>query len=285
VNTDATGRAAFTAPPDAGVLLAHLPGLPVSGSTTIILPPPNASDGVQIFDYPRLITVTDRFSVDGFGFRGDADGNRAMLGGRPALVLAASPVALVLLPGPGVPEGPAQLWIEVGGRSPGLEPVTLVSLHVTATQKQLAQGEKGKLIVRVRGTDQRLEIEARNLTAQIIQLPRGNLQRVTSTGGAFNHAEIEMLGLQPGDFSVSARLVPGVTGLPDVEAARRQLLAARPLAPKEWRERLDGLIHRMEQDPRDVLHFRDELERMLAEKLEGQFGRLIEAAWRELLKH
>lgn len=285
VTTDATGRATFTAPNDPGVLLARLPGRSVSASTTVVAPQPNPPAGVQLIEYARVISVSDRFLVDGSGFRGEADANRALLGDQPALVLAASPVALVLLPAPRTPEGPTQLVIEVGGRSPGPTPVTLVSLEVSATKKQLAPGEKGYLTMRVRGTDQRLVIEARNLAPEVVELTRGNLQRVTSSGGALNRAEIEMTGVRAGDFSISVRLVPGVYGLPDMEAARQHLLGARRLATAERQARLDRVISRLERNPQEVSRLRDELEKMLAEKPEGEFGRLLEAAWRELLKH
>src|SRR2546422_323094 len=179
----------------------------------------------------------------------------------------------------------AQLVVEVGGRSPGPVPVTLVSLRVMAPKKELLPGEKGKLIVRVRGTHQRLVIEVRNLSPRVVGLAKGNVQRVASSGGEANFAEIDMRGLRAGDFSVSVRLVPVAVGLPDVEAARQRLLAARRLATGNWQERLDRLLRRLERDPQDALQLRNELEKMLAEKPEGEFGRMIEAAWRELLKH
>ncbi len=285
VTSDATGRATFTAPGEAGVLLARLLGRGVSTSSTVVAPQPNPPDGVQVFDYPRVISVSDRFAVDGVGFRGEADANHATLADQPALVLAASPVALVLLPGRRATVGPTQLLIEVGGRSPGPLPVTLVSLELTAPTKQLAQGEEGKLTVLVHGTSQRLVIEARNLMPDVIELPRGNVQRVTSSGGPPNVAEIELQGVRVGDFSLSVRLVPGAVGLPDVEAARQKLLAARRLATPDWQDRVDRVIRRIERDPHEFAKTRDELEKMLAEKPEGEFGRLLEAAWRELLKH
>ena len=283
VSTDATGRAGFTAPAEAGVLRAQLPGVEMSASTTVIAPPPNPSDGVQVFDYPHVISVSDRFAVDGSGFRGDADGNHAMLGGQPALVLAASPVALVLLPGPRVPEGTAQLLIEAGGRRAGAVQVTLVSIELSVVRNQLAPGEKGKLTVRLHGTGQRLVIEVRNLTPEIIALPQGNLQRVTSTGGFANSAQVELQGVRAGDFSISAKLVPGVTGLPDVEAARQYLMAARGLVTGEVQDRVDRIIRRIQRDPQDIKHIRADLEKMLAKRPVGEFGRLLEAAWRELL--
>jgi len=285
VTTDETGRAAFTAPAQEGVLLAKVMGRNSSASTIVLQAAANPPDSVEVLDYPRVISITDRFVLDGFGFSGAADGNRVLLGDQPAVVLAASPITLTVLPGPGVTEGPAQLLVEAGGRSPGPAQVSLVSLHLTASKKELAAGEKGTLFVRVRGTDQRLVVEARNLSPDVIEFPKGNAQRLPTSGGAENLAEVEMLGVRPGAFSVIARLVPVAVGLPDVEAARQHLLSARRVAPPQWQERLDRFIRHIERDPQDVPKLRDDLERMLAEKPEGEFGRLIEAAWKELLKH
>jgi len=284
VTTDATGRATFLAPAEPGVLLARLPGRGVSASTIVVVPQPNAPEGTQVTEHPHFISVSDRFFVEGSGFRGEADANHVLLGDQPALVLAASPVALVLLAGPRVSEGPTQLQIEVAGRSARTMRVSLVSLGVTATKKQLTAGEKGRLIVHVLGTEQRLVIEARNLSPQVVELPRGNVQRVTSSGGPANKAEIEMQGVRAGDFAVSVRLVPGAYGLPDIEAVRQHLLAARQLAPANWQARVDHVLRRIERNPQEVSRLRNELERLLAEKPEGEFGREMEAAWRELLK-
>ncbi|HJY85690.1 MAG TPA: carboxypeptidase-like regulatory domain-containing protein [Candidatus Acidoferrales bacterium] len=284
VTTDTTGRATFAAPGGPGVLLARLPGRQVSASTTVVTALANPSDSFEVLDYPRVISLSDRFSVEGKGFRGEADDNRAHLGNQPALILAASPVSLVLLAAPGVAEGPAELVVEAAGHRFGPVRVTLVSLEVTAAKKQLAPNEKGTLSVRVRGTDQRLVIEARNLSPDVVELPRGSVQRVTSSGGPANLAVIEMQGIHPGDFSVGVRVVPHAYGLPDMEAARQRLVAGRQNAPPVWQERLDRVIRRIDRNPQEVLPILKELEKLLAEKPEGDLGREIEAAWRELLK-
>jgi len=289
--TDATGRAIFTAPRQPGVLLARLPSTPTgpergssSASATVIAPSPRTDEGVHVDEIPRVISMHDRFTVSGSWFRGEADANRAFLGDRPALVLAASPVALVIAPGSEVAPGPTQLAIQVDGQSPRPVPVTLVALELAWEKKQLKPKEKGKLFVRIRGTQQRLEVEARNLTPEVVKLRRGDVQRLITTGGPHNLAAIEMEGRHAGDFSVSVRLVPVAAGLPDTEAARQRLLAARRVAPAGWDERVDQLIRRIEHNPQDALKIRNELERMLSEKPPGEFGQLLEAAWHVLLK-
>ena len=284
VTTDATGRALFTAPAEPGVLLVRLTGRSARTSAAVVAPAANPPDGVQILDSPSVAAVDDRFVVEGTGFRGDANSLQAAIGGQPALVLASSPLSLVLLPNPRVKPGLAQLVIEVGGRSPGPVPITLVSLDILSLENALKPGEKGVLTVRVRGTDQRLVIEARNLTPEVVSLVRGNVLRVTSSGGAINDALIEIQAGRSGDFSITVRLVPGVSGLPDVEAARQKLMVARQMAPEEWQERISRLIRRIERDPQDALKVRDELEKMLAENPPGELGRQLEAAWRVLIK-
>jgi hypothetical protein len=285
VTTDTTGRAAFVAPLTPGVLTARVVDRAVNASATVIPPQPLPTNGLQLTDYPRVISTTDRFSVDGFGFSGRADGTRVTLGEKPAAVLAASPIALILMPAPGIATGSAELKIEAGGRKLDPISVTVVSLRVIGPASPLAAGQQGTLTVRVRGTEQRLGIEARNSSPSVVDLPRGNVQRVTSSGGPDNQAEIEMTGVASGDFSVSVRLVPGAVGLPDMEGVRKQLLVARNIATGGWQERLDRLIRRIERDPQDVSRTRDELEKMLADQPEAELGRQIEAAWKILLKH
>ncbi|MBI3484392.1 MAG: hypothetical protein HY012_04485 [Acidobacteria bacterium] len=283
VTTDATGRATFTAPAEAGVLVAQSGG--AKASAAVILPAENSPDGVQVTETPQLISLHEPFSVGGGGFRGEAEGTRAWLGEQPALVLAASPVALVVQPGPRTPPGATQLVIEAGGRSPGPVAITVVSLEVSAEKKQLAPKEKGKFTVQARGSEQRLEVEVRNSTPDVVKLPEGaEVLRVRTRGGAENSAEVELEGRRTGDFSVSVRLIPPVAGLPDVEMARQKLVAAQRIAPKGWATRLDNLIERLEKNPQEASKVRNTLEKMLAEKPQGEFGRLLEGAWLILLK-
>jgi len=109
------------------------------------------------------------------------------------------------------------------------------------------------------------------------------VQRLRTSGGAENTAEIEIEGLQAGDFAFSVRLVPAPAGLPDTESVRQFLLAAQRLAPKRDALRVEKLIRRLAQRPQETIQVRTELEKMLARKPEGQYGRLLESAWEVLL--
>ncbi len=283
VTTDATGRATFTAPAEVGVLMAQSGG--ARASTAVIRAQEPLPDGVQVTETPQLVSLHEPFSVGGWGFRGEAEGTRAWLGEQLALVLAASPVALVVQAGPRTPPGGTQLVIEAGGRSPGPVAITVVSVEIFAEKKQLAPKEKGKLTVQALGSEQRLEIEVRNAAPDVVKLPEGaEVLRVRTRGGAQNTVDIDLEGRRAGDFSVSVRLIPPVAGLPDVETARLKLLDARRIAPRGWPARLDVLIERLEKNPQEASKVRNTLEQMLAEKPPGEFGRLLEAAWLILLK-
>jgi hypothetical protein len=287
VTTDATGRAAFTVPPltppvQTGILRAQIAQTAIS-ETALVLPPASAEGPLGLRDAPKVAALADRFLISGVGFRALADETRVWLREEPALVLAASPVALVVLAGPRTPPGPSTLVIEVDGRRTAPHSLTLVSLELSASRGQLAPGEKGQLTVRVRGTEQRLELEARNLTPETIRLLGGETQRVMTRGGAENVSVLQLQGRKAGDYSISVRLIPMASGLPDTEAARQKLLAARRLAPSGWGWRIDRVIEKIEKNPQNALAARNELERLLALKPGGEFGALIEDAWQILL--
>lgn len=281
VTTNATGRAAFRAPDEPGVMVARAGES--SATTTVLAPAAEAAEALTLVTYPRVVLLGEPFAVHGTGFRGDADANRVHLGNQLAIVLAASPVALVVLPSSAAAPGALPMRVEVGGHSAGSVPTRLIALELVFDKPGLEPGEKARLGVRVRGTEQRLELEIRNLTPGIIRLTGGEVQRVRTRGGPDNRATLTMRGVRAGDFSVSARLVRPATGLPDTEAAREHLAAARQAAPPRAGARLDKLLRLLGESAQNALKVRNELERMLAEAPGGEYGRRLEAAWRALL--
>jgi hypothetical protein len=207
VTTDSTGRAVFTAPAP-GVLLAHLAGRGGNVPAVVLPAAESGPAGLRVTSYARVVSLSDHFEVSGNGFQGDAGANHVTLGGKAALVAAASTIALVVIPAPGLDAGPAQFTVESDGRSSGPLPVTLVSLELSASKERLAAKESGVLTVRVRGSSEPLVVEVRNLSPDLVALASGAVQQVTTSGGEDNTAEVKMRGLRPGDFLISARLVP-----------------------------------------------------------------------------
>jgi len=288
VTTDATGRAAFVAPDAAGVLRALLQG-PAEGSreaTAPVIAPGAAAQSLRIDSVERTILLKDPAAILGAGFSGAADENSVTLAGLSAAVLAASPAGLVVLPNPRTPLGDTGLAMRVGGLTASLAPLTVIALELSSSSTKGQPGEKGELRVTARGTDRAVEFELRAQPPGRIELtgvPSGGAARGRTSGGAENFAGLPFTFRAPGDFYFELRLVPEPRGLPDAGAARRELLEAQRLAPPEWAKRVNRVLDLLTAHPQDVREARDALEKMLAEKPEGEFGRHLEAAWRILL--
>jgi len=283
LTTDATGRAALTAPDSQGVLLATLPDGTAEASATVIAAPAEEAAGLRMELASRMLLLRDRFTVRGAGFHGIADENRVVLAGQLAAVLAASPVALVALPNPKTALGEAQLVVQTSGLSATTSPVSVILLELTSDKGKGLPGEKGQIRVSVKGTDQAVDFEVRAEPAGRIDLARGNPSRGRTSGGVSNSAAIAYTFRQPGEFFFEVRLVPEPLGLPDTEAAQRELLEARRLAPRGWTKPVDRVLQMVAKHPQDVAEARDAIEKMLAKKPEGEFGRHLEAAWKILL--
>jgi len=283
ITTDATGRAALTAPDAQGVVRASLVGGTAGTSATVIAAPAEGRSGLSIETAPRILLLRDRFTIRGQGFSGVADENEVKLAGKPAAVLAASPVALVALPNPGTPLGDTQLVVTQGGQTASTGPVSVIAIELAADKGKGKPGESGEIHLSARGTDRPVDFEVRAEPAGRIELARGNPSRGRTSGGAENSAALRFTFRQPGEFFLEVRAVPEPLGLPDTDAARRELEEARQLAPESWAKQIEHVLKLVEQHPQDVAEARDAIEKMLAKKPEGEFGRHLEAAWKILL--
>ena len=213
VTTDATGRALFVAPLKPGVLLGSLAGRPGRIPTTILTPAEAPPDQLAVRSAPRIAALSDRFELWGSGFCGDADANRVTIGSQPALVLAASPASLVVLPPDELSPGPTSVIVACGQSGGAAFSITFVALALDASHTPLAPGERRTLAIRIRGTEERLTIEARNFAPEIAELATGTAARAASTGGPENLAKFELMGMKRGNFLVSFRLIPALAPL------------------------------------------------------------------------
>ncbi|MBZ5660428.1 MAG: IPT/TIG domain-containing protein [Acidobacteriia bacterium] len=222
VTTDSTGRATFLPPSGPGPLIAKIAGRKIAASSAVVsdketlVPAGAAADAssLKVTSYPHVLAILDRFAIEGRGFRGTADSNHVFLGEQPCLVVASSPVSLVILPGLHIALGSITLRVRAGGSETGPMPVTGVLLDFSGPAEVPTAGAEGKLILRVHGTTDPLDVEVRNASPEIIQLLHGNLQRVGTSGGEQNIAPVEMKFLASGNYVVTARLVPADTPNP-----------------------------------------------------------------------
>jgi hypothetical protein len=215
VKTDSTGRALFVAPLNPGLIYGSIAGRPGRVSTVILTPTEASAPSMEISAAPRVASLTDRFEISGKGFCGDADANQVVIADHGALVLASSPVALTVLPPPELEPGPAKVTVSCAKRGAPAFSVTFVDLELQADSSPLKRGEHRTLAVRVRGTAEKISLEARNLAPDVAELAGGNpVRRLSSGGEDENAAEFEVVGKKNGTFLISIRLVAAL-GRPD----------------------------------------------------------------------
>lgn len=214
VTTDSTGRALFLAPNDSGPVLAKIAGQGITASTMAVsgketgamAGSPSDPQALSMTSYPRVLAIRDRFAISGNGFGGAADADRVSLGGEPCFVAAASPVSLVVLPGPRLPIGALTLQVSASGHEAAPVAVTGVLLDFSGPAENPTVGAEGKLILHVHGSTEPLAVEVRNVSPEVIQLLHGNPQRVETSGGEENTAAVELKFLAAGNYAVTARL-------------------------------------------------------------------------------
>jgi len=276
VTTDSTGRATFTAPAQGDFLLARslsdasVALLDTGADANAAATAPSGTSHALVL--APVISLKDRFTICGGGFRGDADANRVQINAQRALILAASPACLVVLPGPKSSPGPVVVTVQTGDTQ-RTAASTLVTLEYDSPAA-MVPGKKTKLAVRVRGTGQSLRIVVENQTPGVLRFVRGDTQEVRTSGGVNNFAEIEVQPVRSGDYSFHARLVPP----PDPSAAQRYLRAAEPLAPKDLQHRLRDFADRLARHPNDSEKIRRQLDRVISSTIAGDLRTLLQAA-------
>jgi len=206
IRTDSTGRARFVVTAPAGSFTAQVSDARISATADVVGDLAGSSLQISVSQYPRFATLDGKVVVHGTGFRGDADLNRVTFTGKPALVLASSPLSLVVIPGLDVLPGPAEMQIEISGKKSKALPLTMVSFKVQPPDGLMAEGKKSRLTISVRGTDQRLMLTVENQSPETIELTAGNTQRVRSSGGTLNRAVVGFRALRAGEFSISVKL-------------------------------------------------------------------------------
>jgi hypothetical protein len=269
ISTDNTGRAFFMAPSSGGVLLAKASG----ASVAALIDRPGAAAGQVPVVLPPVISVRDGFPICGAGLRGDSDGNHVWVNGQPALVLAASPQCLVVLPGPYTQIGPATVSVV----APGINwsaATTVVSLEFEPPNPPLLPGKRGQLAVRARGTNLKLRIAVENRTTGILHFVHGDVQELVTSGGDPDVASLEVEAVSSGDFSFRARLLPET----DLAAAQRYLQAAAAIAPDDHSHDVADLARRLGRHPHDAEIVRRQVNVILVHTIPGDFRTLLAAA-------
>jgi hypothetical protein len=271
VKTDKTGRAVFLAPSDTNVLIAKASG---ASTAALIDPAPAPNSAQTTISLPPVVSMQDAFPICGGAFHGEVEADHVTLDGDPALVLAASPECLVVLPGPRALPGAAKISIQMTRAPDWTGETTLVALHFDPPTPPLVTEKKSNLVLHVQASDHPLNILVENKTPGILRFIRGDSQKLVTSGGAQNVATIEIQALSTGDFSFHARLLAS----PDAEIARRYVEAAAKIAPKDIQRQVQNLANRLEHNPRDAQKVAVEIAKMALYTMEGDFRTLLNSA-------
>ena len=258
VSTDESGRAHFLVPPGAGVLIARILGTEMAAAADVVHRP--SAEKLEIAMVPAMVALKERFIITGDGFQGDADRNQVELDGKPAFVLAASPIELVIVPSLKTAPGNVQLAVKSGASEVSAQ-TALVDVLPDTIREIVRPGKKGKLVLRVSGTTQPVKLNVRNLSPEIVGFRHGVSEHPRTRGGSGNSATLEVKGLRAGDFSYAVTLEPKPDAA-NVEAARDFLQAADKLASGGEKRRIDNVLKKLRRLRPDIRGARKEFEKL-----------------------
>jgi len=227
VVTDESGRAHFLAPPDTGVMFAQVVGSEIREAADVLKRKAGAfAPNLQISAAPEIASLHERIAIRGSGFQGDADQNRVTLDGRPALILASSPVELIMAPPANLVPGDTRLTVSEGHKRAACQIAFVQISSSILPSAQIQRKRKFKMVLRVTGTAKPVELSVTNMSPETVRFSKREQVRVRTSGGADNSATITAKGVGIGLFSYSAELVFD-TGEADLPVARDFLEAAQ----------------------------------------------------------
>lgn len=207
--SDEHGRVVFIAASVAGTVVAALPALRhmtpaaaqvVPASNNLAVPP-------TLESAPQHVLAGDQATMTGAGFEGNAASNTVTLNGQSVPVLASSPFEIIVNVPQGMALGRYDVLVETQQGASRPEFINIVRLGVQGDSAVLQRGKRGKLEVTVSGTDQPVPLRIVNATPEIITLAQGDVSEVTSSGGGDNRVELQVRGVSPGAFRISAEIV------------------------------------------------------------------------------
>jgi hypothetical protein len=278
--TDESGRAHFLVPPETGLMFARIPGTEVR-QVADVLPKGSGAGILQSARIPSVVSLGNYFAINGEVFEGDADRNRIKIGARNILVLASSPVQLIVMSPANAPPGPAPLAMLEGAMEVKTKTTLVDVVPENPADPQIRRGKKTMMTLRARGTTDALELEIRNLSPQVAQFPHGNEQRVRTSGGADNVAVVQLKGMSAGPFSYAVS-VENTSVVTNVPVARDFLEAAQKIAQPGAASRLGIILKNLHGANIDSAKIRNGLQEIANQGGSEDFQTLIRAALRAL---
>ncbi len=212
--TDKHGQALYMVPEDAipgrslNVSLASRPEL--ATNTVEILQPLMTSYEPQIPKIDKItptITAHSFLVIEGHNFDGNAEHNRILIDGfHEARVISASPVQLKAMLPAQVKPGSHSLCVGNAGMRSNSATCDVIAAEVQQDPKEAGRDNLSKLIVKVLGTNNRVNVRLTNNTPDVLRISRGNETSVTTSGGVNNSAVVGVQRLKKGAYNVEASI-------------------------------------------------------------------------------
>jgi hypothetical protein len=210
--TDHRGQALYMVPEDAtpgrslNVSLSSRPEL--ATNTIEILQPLMTAVEPQMPKIDRitpLVTPKSMLIIEGHNFDGHADHNRILIDGfHEAKIIAASPVQLKALLPANIKPGSHSLCVGNAGMRSNSATCDVIGAEVQQDPKEAGRENLSKLVVKVLGTNSRVNVRLNNNTPDVLRISRGNETVVTTSGGVNNSAVVGVQRLKKGTYNVEA---------------------------------------------------------------------------------
>ncbi|MBA3993786.1 MAG: hypothetical protein C0469_09690 [Cyanobacteria bacterium DS2.3.42] len=210
--TDNKGQALYMVPEDAtpgrslNVSLGSRPEL--ATNTVDILQPLMTSyepQAPKIDKISSMITPKSILVIEGHNFDGNARHNRILIDGlHEARVIASSPVQLKAMLPPGVGPGSHSLCVGNAGMRSNSATCDVIAAEVQQDPKEMGRDNLSKLVIKVLGTNNRVNVRLTNNTPDVLRIPRGNDMLVTTPGGSNNSVVVGVQRLKKGTYNVEA---------------------------------------------------------------------------------
>lgn len=104
-----------------------------------------------------------------------------------------------------LPPGWRDFYVAVDGKASNVLPVQVIQLHSRLEPPTLTIGEGGWAVYEILGTSEPLPLEVINHSPEVIRLPAGSPQRVTTSGGEPNEMRVRFQSLAVGRFEIEVR--------------------------------------------------------------------------------
>jgi len=161
-----------------------------------------------ISDAPSYPMPGTDITIVGGPFDGAGVGNVVTVGDGEMDVWACSPTEIVVTTPADFPvgdHGPLTVATDHGVSAPW--DMTFLGLAFESADTLLKRGQKGKGVIVITGTTERLKLSITNLTPGIITLKGGSTIVVRTSGGTPNRAKIQYTGVSVGEFQLDADVV------------------------------------------------------------------------------